>query len=52
MGVDKHYYLGYDWEVNWKLNESVLLQRIQFSLFMVICMQTLERKGHNFYSRF
>ena len=33
MGVDNHYYLGYDWKVNWKLNESVLLQKIQFLLF-------------------
>ena len=52
MGVDNHYYLGFIWKVNWKLIESVLLQEVQFLLFTVICMQTLERKGHNFYRRF
>ena len=48
MGVDNHYYLGCDWKVNWKLNESILLQKVQFLLFTAICMRTLEGKGHNF----
>ena len=33
MGVDNHYYLGYDWKVNWKLNESVFISENSISTF-------------------
>ena len=51
MGMDNHYYLECNWKVNYRLNESILLQGVQFLVFTVICLQALEEKGHNFYNR-